>query len=127
MPEATTRPLKQDELEGLLRDFLQDWNHPVVALHEHPSERLHRIALARFRALLEGTETEEPYYPTLLTSVSQEANLVRKAVQDQLLGFEGEYGADRLTTADAPALCAALRTLAHMIERDLAVQRRVTR
>lgn len=78
------------------------------------------VALRQFKQYVEEKPVE-PAPPALLVSVlAEETKRVAKAVDDGLDGIDGNFGADRMKTTDALTFCAMLRTLAHMIERDVA-------
>jgi hypothetical protein len=101
-----TRPLTVEDVDDIVR-----------------AARTETDALVTMRQFKRYVEEKpvEPAPPVMLLSVlAEETKRVAKAVDDGLDGIEGNFGADRMKTTDSLTFCAMLRTLAHMIERDVA-------
>lgn len=107
----TTRPLTLPELVTIVS---------VGADASVKDERVQQKAMMMFRQYVENSDVDSDYSPSLVTVLSDSARQMRQSVTDLLAGFEGDFGADRLTVKDAAMVASTLRSFAHMIERDAA-------
>lgn len=100
-----TRPLTVEDVDDIVRAARTETDALVT--------------MRQFQRYVEEKPVDPDSPVLLLWALTEETKQVAKAVDDRLDGIDGNFGADRMKTTDAPAFCAMLRTLAHMIERDI--------